>query len=752
MNLSTHTPIAITLAFSLGLTSVHARGNKGDFGPAAEEQLKKFPTYQTGFLSKEESLKSIEVPEGYELQLVLSEPHVEEPVAIAWDGNGVMYVCEMRTYMQDADATGEQEPRSRISRHEDTDGDGIYDKHSIYIDNLLLPRMILPLDDRVMIGVTNTLDLWTYRDTDNDGVADEKVKVYEGGNRGGNMEHQPSGLIWGLDNWIYITYESVRYRFTDGELVVEKIPRGNGQWGLTQDDDGRIYYSIAGRETAASGFQNPVHYGIPEAKKGAFTKDFEQIFPIAAVPDVQGGPNRVGPNGGVNHFTGVAGQEIFRGDSLPADVYGNLFIPEPVGRFIRRAEVARADGLTTLANATPGTEFIRTRDVNFRPVQTKTGPDGCLYIVDMHRGIIQQGNWTRPGSYLREVINRNGLDKNIGKGRIYRLVHKDHKPGPQPKLSGLGTSELVQHLSHRNGWWRDTAKMLIILRKDRSSVVPALEKIALDPGQSPQTRITALWTLEGCAAASEELLIKLLADAQPRVQTHAIRVSESLAKSNNPAIMAALAKLGDSKDPEVVVQLLHTALYLDTPEPLSAAMDSAIKQHANNPVVQHLTAWRSQRVAQKMKEQEERMKNAQLADTMQAGKETYQQLCFACHGENGKGQPLAGQKGKFLAPSFVGSKRVLGSGEAMIATILHGMEGPIDGKTYDGLMPAQETNTDQWVANVATYVRNSFGNQAPAITPDQVAKVRKKYEGRKTAWTQQELDEIEKLTGLKGKK
>ena len=118
--------------------------------------------YQRGFLSVEESHKSIQLQDGYSLELVLSDPHTEEPVACAFDGNGVLYVVEMRTYMQTADAGGEQEPRSRISRHEDTDGDGIYDKHSVFIDNLLLPRAVLPLDDRVMVHVTNTLDLWNW--------------------------------------------------------------------------------------------------------------------------------------------------------------------------------------------------------------------------------------------------------------------------------------------------------------------------------------------------------------------------------------------------------------------------------------------------------------------------------------------------------------------------------------------------------------------------------------------------------------
>lgn len=717
----------------------------------AAAQLEKFPTYQTGYLSKEASLKSFELPEGYELELVLSEPQIKEPVAIAWDGNGVMYVAEMRTYMQDADATGEQTPVSRISRHEDTNGDGTYDRHTTFIDDLLLPRMILPLDDRIIVGITNTLDLWTYRDTNNDGVADEKIKIYEGGKRGGNMEHQPSGLIWGLDNWIYLTYENIRYRFTDGKLITEKLSTGSGQWGLTQDDDGRNYYSRAGREFAAEDFQQPQLYGSINLKEQV-PASFQEIFPIAQVPDVQGGPRRVGENGAINHFTGVAGQEIFRGDNLPDDLYGDLLIPEPVGRFIRRAKVNRTDGKTTLSNATPGTEFIRTRDINFRPVQSVTGPDGCLYIVDMHRGIIQQGNWTRPGSYLREVIDRSGLDKNIGHGRIYRLVHKNHQAGEQPKLRSQKTIDLVQHISHRNSWWRDTSKKLIILRDDRQSVVPSLEKLALDKRQSTQARITALWTLEGCSAVSENTLITLLADAEPRIQSHAIRVAESFVKENNTAVVNALAQLANTTHPEVATQLLNSILYCGTPEPLTATFETVLKQHSKVEAVAAINAMEKKRRADEQKALEARIANAKLAESMERGKVSYQQLCFTCHGSDGKGQALEGQEGHFLAPSFIGSSRVLGSGEAVSLAILHGVEGPIDGETYDGLMPAQQTNSDEWIADVATYIRNSFGNKAPAITSAKVASVRKKHGDRKSAWTQQELDQLEKPKAKQAKK
>lgn len=725
----------ISIALSLMAHTMGLADNASD----AAAQLEKYPTYQKGYLSKADSLSSFELPEGYSLELVLSEPQIKEPVAIAWDGNGVMYVAQMRTYMQDADATGEQTPKSRISRHEDTDGDGVYDKHSIFIDNILLPRMILPLDDRLMVGITNTLDLWNYRDTDGDGVADEKVKIYEGGPRGGNMEHQSSGLIWGLDNWIYLTYQAIRYRFTDGELITEKLPKSDGQWGLTQDDDGRNFYSQAGGEVVSFGFQQPAQYGTLNLP-GQIPDEFQKIFPIAQVPDVQGGPRRVGATGSINHFTGVAGQEVFRGDNLPDDLYGDLLTPEPVGRFIRRAKIQRSDAKTTLTNATPGSEFIRTRDVNFRPVQTVTGPDGSLYIVDMHRGIIQQGNWTKKGSYLREVIDRNGLDKNVGHGRIYRLVHKNHQPGKRPKLRDLPTADLVQHLSHRNSWWRDSAKKLIILRKDRELVVPALEKIARDPQQQAQARITALWTLEGCSAVTESLIIQLLSDKNARIITHAIRVSEPHIKKSNSTIIAKLSKLGATKDPEVAIQLINTISYCGNPSALTATQKTLIKNHGKVEAVTGFIKYRDQKIAEKKLQEEAKMENAILAKSMEKGKATYQQICFACHGADGKGQPLAGQAGHFLAPSFVKAKSVVGSGESMILSILHGLEGPIDGKTYDGLMPAQNSNSDEWIADVATYIRNSFGNKAPAVTVDQVKAMRSEHKDRNKAWTQKELE------------
>lgn len=698
--------------------------------------------YQKGFLSIEEAHKSIELQDGYALDLVLSDPDIHEPVAMAWDGNGALYVVEMRTYMQDADATDEQTPKSRISRHEDTNGDGIYDKHSIFIDNLLLPRAVLPLDDRIMVHITNTLDLWTYRDTDNDGVADEKVKVYEGGRRGGNMEHQPSGLIWNLDNWIYITYENKRYRFTDGKLEVQKLPRGGGQWGIGMDDAGRNYYSAAGGEKPAFYFQQPIAYGALDLP-GQEANGFREVFPIADVPDVQGGRRRVNKRGGLNNFTGCAGQGIYRGDRLPADLKGDLIIPEPVGRLIRRAKVDRKDGKTVLTNAYPKTEFIRTRDINFRPLWATTSPDGAMMIIDMHRGIIQQGNWTRKGSYLRGVIDKWEIHKNIGKGRIYRLTHDTFKPDKQPRMLDESTAELVAHLSHPNGWWRDTAQRLIILRKDRDSVIPALEKLALS-NESELGRLHALWTLEGIGKVNPEVLVKALEDNSSLVRTNAIRIAEPFLTSGNSSVVAAFTDSSHlEKDPEMYLQAINSIRFSGTDnEALLSLRDSLIEDNNDNPVISRLKQLDRDNQSEREKRRADAQKSARFASSMEKGKVIYQQLCFSCHGPDGKGAPMPGQPGHKLAPSFVNNPRLIGNDDTAILTLLHGLTGDIDGKKYEGLMVSMATNDNEWIADITTYIRNSFGNKGERTRPNHVGKLRGQFKSRKEPWTQAELEKL----------
>lgn len=163
-------------------------------------------------LSPAESLKSFRVPKGYHLELVASEPMIKEPVAIAWDGNARMYVAQMETYMQDVNATGEQEPISRVMLLEDSDNDGKMDKSSVFIDKLRLPRMLLCVGKELLVNETNTYNIYAYKDSNGDGAADQKRIVYENNAVDTkNLEHQRSGLDWNIDNYIYVTVDPVRF-------------------------------------------------------------------------------------------------------------------------------------------------------------------------------------------------------------------------------------------------------------------------------------------------------------------------------------------------------------------------------------------------------------------------------------------------------------------------------------------------------------------------------------------------------------
>src|SRR6188768_1523711 len=492
-------------------------------------------------LSPEASIATMQLPGGYRLEPVLTEPQIAEPVMVAFDGNGRMYVAEMRTYMMDADGTGEQEPVSRVSRHEDTDGDGVYDRHTVFADKLLLPRIMLTLDDRIIIGETNTDDLYIYRDSNGDGVSDEKKLWFKGGPRGGNMEHQPNGLVWAMDNGIYSTYYDYRLRVgSHGEAIKESIPVNGGQWGLTQDDWGKVWFVNAGNETGPVHFQQHIIYGQFSAPN-ELVGQYKVVWPIAHMPDTQGGPGQLRPDDTLNHFTATSGQDIFRGDRLPAELRGNLLFAEPVGRLIRRTLITVEDGVTRLANAYEDQhgEFIRATDPLFRPVNMITAPDGTLYLVDMYRGIIQQANWTRKGSYLREQIEAHELQKEIGRGRIYRLRHESFEPGSQPRMLDETPAQWVQHLSHPNGWWRDTAQKLLVLRRDRS-VVPALEKLASGDAADPRPRLHALWTLEGLGALDDTLVLRALKSGDAQVRIAGLRLADARL-SAQPAAHAPVA-------------------------------------------------------------------------------------------------------------------------------------------------------------------------------------------------------------------
>ncbi|NJB82748.1 DUF7133 domain-containing protein [Wenyingzhuangia aestuarii] len=702
--------------------------------------------------SPEESLKKFYLPKGYKIELVASEPMIDEPVTIAWDGNGKMYVAEMNTYMQDVDGSGTNRSISKIKQLIDTDGDGKMDKSTVFIDSLLLPRMILPLDNgELIVNETYSYDLWKYTDTNHDGVADKKERVYYNPRRrGGNLEHQQSGLLWSLDNWVYTTYNPLRFKFTKDRVIADTVANmPSGQWGLTQDDLGNLFYSTAGGENPAYGFQQPPIYGDYSPKE-RLEPGFMETWPIVGTPDVQGGPFRLKKDGTLNHFTGVAGQTIYRGHTLPANMYGDLFIPEPVGRFIRRAKVKNVDGLKVLSNAYYQTEFLASTDLNFRPVWSETGPDGALYVVDMYRGIIQESNWTRKGSKIRPVIKRKKLDKNIGRGRIYRIVHEEIEPDKQPKLLDKTSLELVDYLGHRNGWYRNTAQKLIILRQDKK-VIPKLKEIALDNeslwsrwfGANKDyglERIHALWTLEGLEAIDKALLKEKFTDKDERVRLTAIRISENFLKENDDTFFEAYETLATDSSIEVVNQVALSLRFSDSKKATSL-LKQIQRKNTDNKVISHSATESLKKDDERLVALKERIKdrtNNHIANILR-GYDIYNQLCTTCHGPDLKG--AENEDGSRVAPPLLGSPRVKGDIDQLAKILLHGLIGEVDGKDY-GVMMSLKSNDDAWIANVLSYVRAM--NNEEAVQKWRISKVRERNKDRTDYWTLKELKKSKK--------
>lgn len=700
----------------------------------AQEVVQTAPSGQLPMLSPEDTLETIHLPDGYSLEVVLAEPHISEPVVSVFDGNGRLYVAEMRTYMQDADATGENDPVSRVSWHEDTDGDGKMDKHGVFADNLLLPRAILPLDDRILIQETNTNDVYAYRDTDGDGTADEKTPFFTGGPREGNMEHQPSGLIWAMDNTLYTTYNNYRLRYQhEGAPTKENTGYGHGQWGLCQDNYGKPWFVNAGGENGPMNFQQPILYGS-YSHGDEFPLDYREVFPLVGIPDVQGGEKRFRPEDNtLNHFTATCGQAIFRGDRLPDEVKGNLLFSEPVGRLVRRSPVEVKDGITYLSNAHPKSEFLRSTDPNFRIVNMNNAPDGTLHLVDMYRGIIQQGNWTAPRSYLRKVIEAYGFDKNIGMGRIYRLVHKDHKPDQtRPQMLSETPAQLVAHLSHPNGWWRDTAQKLLVVKND-ASVVPALVEL-IAKGENELAKHHALWTLEGMGQLTVDTVRTALQDSLPSVRRAALRVSERLYQAGDQSLAKDYEAALQDTDPDIVIQALLTAKQLNLADHRAWA-EAQAANHASAGV----KSIASQIITGK-KETTPKLPKNQLVQ-YKNGKETFNMLCSSCHGADGTGTKITGTGADtLLAPSFVNNTRLAATPDLAIKTILHGLIGPLDGVTYaGGMMAPMADHNDQWIADVLSYIRYKYNKNAGFVSADQVKVVRADNADRKAPWTLEEL-------------
>ncbi len=733
-------------------------------------------------LTPEEELATFELAPGYVAELFAAEPMVQEPVLTVWDADGAMYVAEMRSYMQDVEGTGTKTLRNgRVKRLVDRDGDGRADQATIFIDNLNLPRAILPLSDGwIAVRETDTMDVVAWRDNDGDGVADESKMLYERGPYSRNspdksVEHQDSGLIWNLDNHIYITYNMERYRYTRGEWEVEKQRGHWTQWGLTHDDVGDLYWSTNSDPLAAA-YLHPSYWEIPKNVAGGSIPPVPVALPPHYDPSFMSAHSscllndRGGSASAVRGFTSACGQSIYRADKFPAADRGTYYICDPTIHVVRRAHISKAGEMIRLTKTDPeGMEFLRSSDINSRFINTAEGPDGCLYVTDMYRGIIQDAPWLNPGS--RENIVQNGLHDNHQMGRIWRIRHRDHQPrspAEMPPMSQEPTIALLRHLESPSGWWRDTAQREILLRPDRESVIPHLTTMVRMAGD-PLTRFHALWTLEGMDQATLELLTTVAKDRDPRLRRAAIQISEPILNTSE-AFDAIARPLGQDRDPSVARQLiLSLGLCSDHPE-AETVIQAVSRSHpavpgvqlaatlslwgkTDLPLIQEINAGTAFEPASNAA-----WKNSignwnrglHYPDTMpdaerrriSSGETLYFRSCATCHGADGKGMGVP-ETDLMLAPSLVDSARVKGSPHQLIPVFLQGLMGPIDGKTFQAgfMAPAAAlgiTREDR-LSELLSYLRFVHGDGASSISPEAVKEAKTRHQDRKTPWTDEEL-------------
>jgi hypothetical protein len=324
------TPSITVIAVAAALATGYAYQSGQSWPPPLQPMPAESPV-----LSPEASMKTIVMPPGYRLELVASEPMIEEPVVIDWDPDGRLWVVEMPGYMEDMSATTEMQPTGRVSVLEDTDNDGKMDKKTVFLDKLVLPRALKVLDRGVLVGEPPTL--WLARDTDGDLKADTKEPVTDKyGTLMANVEHNANSLLWGMDNWMHTSEVDVMLRLKDLKFEV-KPTLSRGQWGATQDDAGRVYRNTNSAALFVDIVSTPYYARNPSLlrTRGSYetldTGDLNTTWPLRPTPGVNRGyqDGVLRPDKTLAAFTAVAAPTVFRGDRLPAELEGNVFLVEP---------------------------------------------------------------------------------------------------------------------------------------------------------------------------------------------------------------------------------------------------------------------------------------------------------------------------------------------------------------------------------------------------------------------------------------
>ncbi len=493
--------------------------------------------------SPEEALKTFQTLPGFKIELVASEPLVRDPVAFEWGEDGKLWVVEMNDYPLGMDGKGA--PGGHVKYLEDVDGDGRYEKMTVFLEKVPFPTGVMPWRKGVLISAAP--DILYAEDTDGDGKADVR-KVLFTGFREGNQQHRVNGFQLGLDNWIYgangdsggqikslltgkvvdINRRDFRFKPDTGDFETQA---GQTQFGRVRDDWGNWF-----------GNNNPNwlwHYHIPEQYLGrnplvtvretrnylANYHDSKRVYPISKPM------TRVNQPQSMNYVTSGCGPSAYRDELFGPDFATSVFASEPVHNVVHR-EVLTPNGVSFTSQRAKGeetNEFLASTDHWFRPTMTKTGPDGALYVADYYRFVLEHPEWISPEA-------QKALDLRAGedKGRIYRVYPENAKLRAIPRLDRLSTAELVAAMDSPNGWQRDTVQRLLVQKQDKAAVEP-LRKMMVE-NKAAKVRLQALATLDGLGAVDLAMLKTAWKDQHAAVREHAVRLAEGRAGEVSAAL------------------------------------------------------------------------------------------------------------------------------------------------------------------------------------------------------------------------
>lgn len=728
-------------------------------------------------LSPEDALKSFDLQDGLKIETIAAEPLIHDPVAMSFDASGRMWIAEMTNYMLDVGGAGQTDPDGNIVIVEDTDNDGIADKRTVFLPNIALPRAIAHVKGGILFSDNEHL----YFSANNGDKGSTPIIVDEKYAAGGNVEKKANGLVLGPDNWLYSAKSSNRYRLypltsdlpeyatelyrTKDWKLAKARTSGRGQWGITTDDKGRLYYTNNSVILIADTIRPNL---LNRNKNFYFQGSFQNrlvdslVYPSRPTPGVNRAYVKeiLNEEGKLIKATAISGPVIYRGESMP-DYYGHAIVTEPAANLITAVRLKEDDSRLTGTHYFDKEELLTSTDERFRPVNIYTGPDGGLYIVDMYRGILQDRFYIT--QYLVKYILEKKLDKGVHFGRIYRVSDKDSKRSVVPNLEARTSVELVESLKHINSWRRDTARRLLIERQD-ISVKTDLEEIILN-GDDDYARLVALWTLDGLSSLTESLLTSLMDNSSNTLKSHAIRLAEQLSADEQKAFVIKLkslslektqsyelakalaASLGQFNSDEAIDMLKTVVSNWQSQDIINMLALSGLEgQEAgfidhfkDDKLFKTLTKLMAKKRPQRTAVTSHMAGNDLIIYNRGKGRYNGNAGCSGCHGEDGMGIEFGG-------PPLVGSEWVNGPADRLAALILHGMHGPVmvSGTLYqpDMEMPALKDNQNNGMADLAgivSYLRNSWGNKSSLITIPEAQAIKTKTADREIPYTAQEL-------------